>query len=127
MLSMTICGLASGSSQGRSAKDFCCVDCTPGALELARRRRATAARCEKRTLDDHGSRHTALPDQFTVHINFRPDDGPGLKVRCIDHSKCDIALASGRPRRRADAANFLITFRVGIEKGIVRRLVTLDV
>ncbi len=126
MLSMTICGLASGSSQGRSAMRFRACDST-SSLKLRRRRRAAALRREKWTLDDLRSRHSTLPYEFAVQIDFRPDRRADLEMRRIDHSKGDVALASRRPNRRGDAADFALAAVVGVQQRIVRRLVAGDV
>src|ERR1700675_3595791 len=114
-LSMTICGFASGSSHGLSAIDFCWVETTRRGLKSGRRSGAAPARREERTLDPLGTRHSALPYQFAVQIDIRPDRRARPEVRCIDHSKGDVALASRRPRRRGDAADFPLAVRLGIQ------------
>src|SRR5271170_2132423 len=114
MLSMTICGFASGSSQGRSAMDFGEATIRAPPLKLRGRGRATALRCEKGSLDDLRSRHPTLPYEFTVQVDFRPNRRAGLEMRCIDDSKGDIALASRRPYRGRDAADFAFAAVVGV-------------
>src|SRR5579859_2214820 len=125
MPSMTICGLASGSSHGLSASDFGWVDGTR--LELGRRSRAAPGRRKKRPLHHLGSRHSALPYEFAVEIDIRPDRRARPEVRCIDHSKRDVALASRRPRRRGDAADLTPAVRARVQQRMVRRLVSGDV
>src|SRR5580698_408568 len=104
--SMTICGLAWLSSQGRSAVDFCCWEIT--ALEVARRRGAPAIRREKRPLHDLRAAHASFPDQLAIQVDVSPDGATHGEVRCIDHSKRDVALASRRPSRGSDAPDLAL-------------------
>jgi len=48
-------------------------------------------------------------------------------MRCIDHGKRNIALASRRPYRGRDAADFAFAAVVGVEQRIVRRFVAGDI
>src|SRR6202790_3407080 len=127
MLSMTICGFASGSSQGRSAMDFGVAAIRTPPLELRRRRRTTPVRREERTFDDLRSRHPTLPYEFTVQVDFRPDRRADPEMRRIDHSKGDITLASRRPYRGRDAPDIAFAAVIGVEKRVVCGLVAGDI
>src|SRR5260370_15248670 len=68
-----------------------------------------------------------LPYEFTVQVDFRPDGRADLKMRCIDDSKRDIALASRRPSRGGDAADLAFAAVVGVKKRVMGRLVAGDI
>src|SRR5277367_144737 len=104
--SMTICGLAWLSSQGRSVMDFCCCETT--GLEVARRRGAAPLRREERSFHDLSAAHTPLPNQLAIQVDISPDGGAHREIRGIDHSKGDVALASRRPGRGVDAADLAL-------------------
>ncbi len=125
MLSMTICGLASGSSQGRSAIDFGAAATLPRTPPAASR--AVRSRRKEGTFDDLRSRHPTLPYEFPVQVDFRPNRRADLEMRRIDDSKGDVALASRRPDRRGDAADFPLAAVVGVQQRIVRGFVAGDV
>src|ERR1700733_3055694 len=123
--SMTICGLAWLSSQGRSAMDFCCGEIT--ALEVARRRGAPAIRGEKRPFHNPRAAHAPFPEELSIQVDISPDGAAHREIRCIDHSKRDVALASRRPSRGGDAPDLALAGLLGIEQRIVRGLVAVDI
>src|SRR5580704_6067582 len=96
-------------------------------LEVARRRRAPAIGSEERTLHHTRSRHSTLPDEFSIQIDIGPDCRAYLEVGRVDHSKRDIALASRRPGRRGDAADLTLAIGGRVQQRVVRRLVARDV
>src|SRR5271169_1388654 len=123
-LSMTICGLATGSSHGRSAIDLGAVFTR---LEFSRRRRASSLRGKERTLDHLRSRHSTLPNEFPAQVDFSPNGRADLKMRRIDHSKADVALASRRPDCRADVADLPFSAIILVQQRIVRGFVAGDI
>ena len=92
-LSMTICGLASGSSQGRSAIDLGAA--VHAALELRRRRRAPALGRKEGTLDHLRARHATLPDEFPIQIDFRPDARADFKCGASTIARAMLRLQVG--------------------------------
>src|ERR1700690_2977519 len=125
MFSMTICGSATGSSQGRSAVFFCCAEIIR--LEVGRRRRRTARRRKESPLDDARLRHAPLPLKFAIQVNFHPDRRSQREMRRLDHSKSYVALASRRPNRRGHVADFTLARARAIHERIMRRFVAGDV
>src|ERR1700723_3592883 len=97
---MTICGLALGSSQGRSATglSWVAIMARSGSV-VAGWGGATALGRKKRALNDVRPCHPALPHKLAVQIDFGPDTHPGLDMRCIHHGERNITLCRGRPGR----------------------------
>src|SRR5579862_796379 len=124
---MTICGLAAGSSHGRSVLGFCWVAITARLLELSRRRGAPTLGSEERPLDDPRAYHAPLPHQFAVEINLRPQRTPGREMRCIDHGERQVAFGGGRPDRGRHAARLTAQRLVAVEQRVEGRLRALDV
>src|SRR5258708_23891030 len=125
---MTICGLASGSSEGRSATGLSWVAIMLGlASVIGGWGRAAALGSKKRALDNARPCHAALPYKLAIQINLGPDTESGLEMRCVHHGKRNITLRRGRPRRRCDAADLALPRRIGIQQGVVRRLVAFDI
>src|SRR5581483_1558130 len=131
---MTICGVAVGSSHGRSATGFCwlviisvqrAVLC--GGSEVSWGGELAPFRVEERAIDDPCANHPSLPYQLLIEIDFRPQAAPALEMRSIEHSQRDVTFAGRRPARRADTADLALTRALGIQQGVVRRLVPLDV
>src|ERR1700716_2341157 len=97
---MTICGLALGARQGRSATGLSWGAIMPGlASVIGGWGRAAALGSKKRALDNARPCHAALPHKLAIQINLGPDTESGLDMRCVHHGERNITLCRWRPRR----------------------------
>src|SRR3569833_4105452 len=131
---MMICGVAVGSSHGRSGLGFCWLAIIArnprheaALLIVSRRGRFSPVRREEWALNDTCANHAAFPHQFAVQVYVRPDGAADRKMRRVDHCKRNITLACRRPCSRCNTADFLPPSPVALQQRVMRWLVAIDV
>src|SRR5262249_60089033 len=77
--------------------------------------------------DDAGRDQAALPHQLAVEIDVSPERRADGAVGSVHQGERDVALAGGRPGRGRHAARLLAARAGGIEKCIVRGLLTRNI
>src|SRR5690242_18037119 len=96
--SMMICGLAAGSSHGRSARGLSALAITGAAAsEVRRRRRPPALRRVERPLHHARPHHAPLPGELAVEIDVCPDGRAGREMRRLHQRERNVAFAGRRP------------------------------
>src|ERR1700756_3696150 len=118
--SMTICGLAAGSSHGRSARGFEALEIMAAASEIRRRRRAPPLRRVERPLHHARAHHAPLPKELPVEIDVGPTGRAGREMRRLHHGERDVALGCRRPGGGSHAPHFLAARALRVEQRIVR-------